>query len=368
MALGLSLLLTGIIIPQILVIAFRKKLFDTHDSRKIHEGTVPRLGGISFVPSIIFSVLCVIGLLIKGGSEQMITALMPDLVPLMMLICALMLLFIVGIGDDMIGVRYSLKFLLQIISAALVIAGGVWLSDFNGVLWLHEVPAWLGMSVTLLLVVYIVNSINLIDGIDGLAAGLAEVALFFYGAVFFFECSNIYSMVAWAAFGTLISFLYFNMFGNVKRRKKIFMGDTGSLTIGMMIAFFALAIAGKAPAEDSFLKGTNPIVMAYSPLIIPLLDVLRVFLHRIRHKKNPFMPDRSHIHHKLLAIGFSARTALATILLADLAFLVSNVVLSKWVDVNLLLLGDIVIWTLLNIWISRKIVKREAKLGKKLCF
>lgn len=365
LAFGLAFVLTWILIPQILVIAFRKNLFDIHNSRKLHAGEVPRLGGIAFVPALIFSVLATAGLSLDIDDTVMLEALVSSLVPLLFLICALMLLFLVGIADDLIGVRYGAKFFFQVIAALLIIISGVWLTDLYGLFSLHEIPVWLGWLTTILAVVYVVNAINLIDGIDGLAAGIAGLALLFYGVVFYFGGSYIYSMVAFGGFGSLLPFIYYNVFGNATRRNKIFMGDTGSLTIGMLLVFLLINITSCNFAHDT-LVNVNPLIVAISPLIVPLFDVARVFYRRVRKGRNPFMPDRSHIHHKLLALGLSPASALSVILTTALIFLLANVLLSTYMNVNLLLLLDIIVWIIGNMAITRAIRRRERRLGKVL--
>lgn len=365
LAFGLAFLLTGILIPQILVIAFRKNLFDGHDSRKVHFGEVPRLGGIAFVPAIIFSVLATIGYSLNMDSMLIWEMLKDTLVPLLFLICALMLLFLVGIADDLIGVRYGAKFMFQIIAAILIIFSGVWVTDLYGLFGLNEISDFAGWIITALAVVYVVNAINLIDGIDGLAAGLAALALLFYGVVFYFGGSFIYSMVAFGACGSLLPFIYYNVFGNAKRGKKIFMGDTGSLTIGMAVVFLAINVTECDFADDTLIN-VNPMVVAIAPLIVPLFDVARVSYRRVRMRRNPFMPDRTHIHHKLLALGLTQGAALTAILVTALVALVVNVLLSMYMNINLLLLIDIVVWIVANLLMTRAIRRRERRLGKNL--
>lgn len=362
---GVALLLAGIIIPQIILIAFRKKLFDKQDARKIHQGVVPRLGGIAFLPSIIFSIAVVIGANLRFGGCTMVSAMETCIVPVFFSVSASLLLYLVGIADDLVGVRYRAKFIVQILSAVLVILSGIWITDLYGLLWIHSVPQWLGWILTVLTVVYVVNSVNLIDGIDGLAAGLSAVALMFYGWVLFMQEDYIYSMIAFATVGTLVPFIYYNVFGNARKQKKIFMGDTGSLTTGMVLVFLALIVLQDVPRSERPWN-VNPVVLALSPLIVPCFDVVRVTLHRLRRHRNPFLPDRSHIHHKLLAVGMSSKKALGTILFSSIVFMFLNLWLSPVVDPNILLAGDILVWTLANVGLTSAIHAREKKLGRKL--
>lgn len=133
------------------------------------------------------------------------------------------------------------------------------------------------------------------------------------------------------------------------------MGDTGSLTIGMMICILSLKLLDGFPANPA-VQQPNAFFLAYSPLIIPCFDVVRVYLHRVRNGKNPFLPDKNHIHHKLLAIGMQQRTAMVTIVTVSVCFTLCNILLSRYVDATVLLVSDILIWTLANLWLTRKIL------------
>ncbi|MDE6771616.1 MAG: undecaprenyl/decaprenyl-phosphate alpha-N-acetylglucosaminyl 1-phosphate transferase, partial [Muribaculaceae bacterium] len=325
---AISVVIAGIIIPQILLIAFRRKLFDEVDERKIHRGVVPRLGGIAFFPAMLFSIAIVIALNLRCGSELMDLALTTKLVPFLFEICAIILLYLVGLADDLIGVRYMAKFVVQIIAAILLVCSGMYIHNLFGILWIHEMPAILGWIITAFVVVYVVNAINLIDGIDGLASGLSTIALMFYAVVFFNGHEYIFSMIAAATAGTLFPFFYYNVFGDPKKQKKIFMGDTGALTTGMVLVFCAIAVICSKP--DFLDVEYNPAMVALAPLVIPCFDVFRVYFHRVRRHRNPFLPDKCHIHHKLLALGFNQRIALMMILAASLVFIGFNVILSPY--------------------------------------
>lgn len=364
LAFAIAFLLAGIIIPKIMLIAFRKRLFDEIDERKIHRGIVPRLGGIAFFPAILFSLALIIGIDIRFGSGLMGLAFEPKLVPFFFEICAIILLYLVGIADDLIGVRYLAKFVVQIASAVLLVFSGMYVSNFYGVLWIHEMPMWLSWIITAFIVVYVVNAINLIDGIDGLASGLSTIALVFYAIVFFNGEEYIFSMIAAATAGTLFPFFYYNVFGDATKQKKIFMGDTGALTTGMVLVFCAIAVMCAKP--DFLDVEYNPAIVALSPLIIPCFDVFRVYFHRVRRRRNPFLPDKCHIHHKLLALGFNQTAALLFILGASVVFIAVNVLLSPYTNPTALLLCDVILWTGGNVLLTSLIRKRESKVGKKL--
>ncbi|MDE5674919.1 MAG: undecaprenyl/decaprenyl-phosphate alpha-N-acetylglucosaminyl 1-phosphate transferase [Muribaculaceae bacterium] len=361
---AISLLVAGILIPKIILIAFRRKLFDEIDERKIHRGVVPRLGGIAFFPAFLFSMSLVVALNLRFGSTLMTDALSSSIVPIYFEICAIILLYLVGIADDLIGVRYIAKFVVQIICAILLACSGMYIHDLYGMLWLHELPVWLAWGFSILVAVYVVNAINLIDGIDGLASGLSSIALIFYSIVFFNGGEFIYSLLAIACAGTLFPFFYYNVFGDASKQKKIFMGDTGALTTGMVLVFCAIGVMCARP--DFLTVDYNPAIVAVSPLIVPCFDVFRVYFHRVKRGRNPFLPDKCHIHHKLLALGINQAGALLTILGVSVAFIGVNVLVSPYTNPNLIFVGDIVVWTIANILLTRAIRKRERTLGTVL--
>lgn len=354
----ISAFLSGVMIPQILLISFRKKLFDVPDERKIHKTLVPRLGGLAFKPVIFFTIAFIIGVNILLGNNGIISQISANNTELTFVYCAIMMLYVIGVADDLIGVRYRAKFVAQIICGLMFIAGGVSLFTLDGVLGLHQLPVWFSWFATVFLVVFISNAINLIDGIDGLCSGLCSVVLGFYGLVFAFLGEYIYSLLSFSTLGVLIPFFYYNVFGDAEHNRKIFMGDTGSLTIGIIISFLSIKIS-QLP-ETSLYSGSNLFVLSFAPLIVPCFDVIRVFLHRIREHKSPFLPDKNHIHHKFLAIGLPQRKAMITIILVSIIFTVVNVFLSFMINVNILLLINIIVWTAGHLWLTKKIKKIRA--------
>ena len=371
----ISAILAGIIIPKILLIAFRKRLFDEPDERKIHTAAVPRLGGIAFMPSIIFSLCFVIGIEVLLGSEGIHmhfglsldvhgsgarAQLVSRFLPLSFGLCSMMVMYLVGIADDLIGVRYSAKFIAQIIAACLLSLGGVRIDNLHGMLGFYELPWPLAWGLTILLVVYITNAINLIDGIDGLASGLSGIAMAFYGLAFLSAGNWIYALLAFAGLGTLVPFFYYNVFGNPVMQKKIFMGDTGALTIGLLLSFLAIKTTY---IMDGSVISSNIMVVAFAPLAIPCMDVLRVFVHRILRGKSPFLPDKTHIHHKLLALGIPHRLTMITILCTSAALIGLNIWLGRFVGPAVVLIADLVFWVLVNYTLTRLIKSRQARLA-----
>lgn len=351
-----AVLFAGIIIPQILRVAYRKRLFDEVDDRKVHQGVVPRLGGISFFPSILFSFAVVIGFNLKYWGWDASVENLQVSSSFIFLICAVLLMYLVGILDDILGVRYLAKFVVQILASVFIVFSGVYIDNFFGFLWIHHIYPWIGWIVTTFMVVYVVNSINLIDGIDGLASGISALAFIYYGIIFFFAGEVVYSLLSFAGAGTLIPFFYYNVFGNARSHKKIFMGDTGSLTIGIILVFCAIGMLhlGKVPVGLDY----NPVILGISPLLIPLLDAARVFINRVRKRRNPFKPDKTHIHHKLLALGFSQRVTLSIIMVWAMFYIVINMFLSSYINPSYIILADIAVWILGNLLISKRIKKK----------
>ncbi|MBD5219997.1 MAG: undecaprenyl/decaprenyl-phosphate alpha-N-acetylglucosaminyl 1-phosphate transferase [Bacteroidales bacterium] len=356
---ALCVLFAGIIIPQILLIAFRKKLFDEPDERKIHTSLVPRLGGIAFTPVIFFSLFLVVGVNLALGHSAILSPDTGELCPVLFGLCAMLVLFVVGIADDLIGVRYRAKFVAQILCACMLIIGGIWFNNFHGIMGLGHVSPWFGFPFTVLLVVFIINAINLIDGIDGLASGLSAIASLVYGVIFFLMGEYLYTMLAFATLGVLLPFFYYNVFGDAEKHSKIFMGDTGSLTIGIVLSILSLRM--NMTPSDQIIWNFNPIVAAFIPLFVPCCDVVRVYLHRVRNGKNPFLPDKNHIHHKLLSIGLTQRWAMISLISSTFFMVVFNILMSMVLNVNALIIIDVLMWGLANIWLARLSARRKAK-------
>ena len=343
-------------IPRILVVSFKKRLFDFADERKVHTGVVPRLGGVAFVPSILVSISMVAGI-----SSIVITsdtnAFSIPVLQIAFGLCSLILLYFEGIMDDLVGLRYRVKFVIQIVCALLIAASGIWLNDFHGLLGISEVSPWFGVPFSILLIVFIINAINLIDGIDGLASGLSIVSSFFFGIMFCYEGYWGFAMLAFALLGTLLPFFYYNVFGDAQKRRKIFMGDTGSQCVGLILGVLAVRLSMSIPDEHPQIDGI--IIVAFSMLLVPSFDVIRVMIHRFRRHKNIFEADNSHIHHKLLMLGLSHKVAMITILVISMFFVVMNLVLLKLMNINIILLLDVLIWTISNILLTKAINKRR---------
>ena len=358
-----SVFLGRIIIPNILIISLRKRLFDQPDGRKVHNRPIPRLGGVTFFPVIVFTFAVVTALRVMANniSYEVFTPTMAC--EFLFLIAGLTLLYIIGIADDLVGVRYRKKFLVQIISASLFPVAGLYINNFYDLFGINFIPAYIGYPLTVLLVVFITNAINLIDGIDGLASGLSMVALVIFGVIFMHYSLWNFAILAFICVGVIVPFFAYNVFGNADKGRKIFMGDTGSLTLGYIISFFVIKYCMYVPGEDMQAYG-SPVVVAFSVLLVPCLDVVRVVLKRARTGHALFMPDKNHIHHKFLDMGFTPRKALITIQLMSAAFCAFSFVAVRYMDNTLVFVIDVVVWTLLNIWFNKIINKRLYGNGK----
>lgn len=355
----LCIVCAGIIIPQILLISFRKQLFDMPDSRKIHTVAVPRLGGLAFMPVVFFASMLVFAIETIFNRQLVLNELLPLSSTLSFFACAVLILYVVGMADDLVGIKYRAKFVAQILCVIFMILGGVWIDNWAGILGFEEVSPWFGIPFTLVVAVYITNAINLIDGVDGLASGLCSIALLTYCVVYFLLGEYIYALLSAGTLGVLIPFYYYNVFGDAKKQKKIFMGDTGSLTIGMVVAFLSIHMI-QTPTSES-IGHANVAAIAFVPLLVPCFDVLRVYGERILNHKNPFLPDKRHIHHKLLELGFSQRRTMVYIVIASFIFTALNIWLSMFVNITILLFGNMGLWVVMMVGLNKAIGRRQLR-------
>lgn len=340
-----------IMIPALLRFCQKRKLYDLPNIRKVHHTLVPRLGGTAFMPSMALSASIVIVVISLTGNNHKIVlstwslAMMPSA----------MIIYCVGVVDDIFGLDAKVKFTMQIIASAIIPFCGLWINNLYGLFGIHEIPAYLGMPLTVFLFVFIDNAFNLIDGIDGLAATLAILAL-----IGFIYCFSPYDLIAYEVMiagliGILVSYLRYNLWGNAEKGNKIFMGDSGSLTLGFILAF--LFVKAIAVNPNVMPMSTRRVLIAYSLLIIPTYDVVRVVLHRLRWKKPIFDADKSHIHHKLMELGLSQHQALISILSLAIGYIVINLIMYDLVgiDLTIILLIDIATYTIFQICISKRL-------------
>lgn len=356
LAFVISVFIARMLIPRILLISMRKKLFDIPDSRKVHNKAIPRLGGVSFFPTVLFTFCFIYAVrLLEGDGVASVYAghLLPEL---LLFACGMTLLYLTGIADDLVGVRYRQKLAIQVICASFFPLSGLWLNNLYGLFGIHALAPCIGMPFTVLSIVFITNAINLIDGIDGLASGLSSISLFVLGLICMVEGDEIYALLAFSTFGVIVPFWFYNVFGNAKRGHKLFMGDTGSLILGYIISLLVIHLSR---ADNPEVARHSNMVLVFSTLIVPLFDVVRVVIHRLREKKNPFLPDKNHFHHKLLRTGLRPRAVMVFILFIALFFIVLNWLLTNHMGMTGLLITDIVLWSLLQLGINQGIKKNK---------
>lgn len=340
-----------IMIPALLRFCQKRKLYDLPNIRKVHHTLVPRLGGTAFMPSMALSASIVIVVISLTGNNHKIVL---STWSLAMMLSA-MIIYCVGVVDDIFGLDAKVKFTMQIIASAIIPFCGLWINNLYGLFGIHEIPAYLGMPLTVFLFVFIDNAFNLIDGIDGLAATLAILAL-----IGFIYCFSPYDLIAYEVMiagliGILASYLRYNLWENAEKGSKIFMGDSGSLTLGFILAF--LFVKAIAVNPNVMPMSTRRVLIAYSLLIIPTYDVVRVVLHRLRWKMPIFDADKSHIHHKLMELGLSQHQVLISILGLAIAYIALNLVMYDFGGVGLttILIVDVATYTIFQICISKRL-------------
>jgi UDP-N-acetylmuramyl pentapeptide phosphotransferase/UDP-N-acetylglucosamine-1-phosphate transferase len=279
-----------------------KNLFDEPEDRSSHSSKVPTLGGVSIFAAFIIT----ISLYAKESY-----------VDFALLNASMVILFFFGIKDDILVISPIKKLFAQIVSALMIsIGSNVRIPQMFDILGFSEIPYWLSIVITVFVIILIINAYNLIDGVDGLAASSAIFASVVFGLWFYSNGYLSMTLVSFTLVGSLLAFLRFNF----SKKNKIFMGDTGSMIVGFIVAIQAVEFIN---FNSGVLKNggegwiTAP-VLAISVLILPLLDTLRVFLIRILNKKSPFSADRNHIHHRLEDLGLPHFVISLVMILANL--------------------------------------------------
>ena len=338
---------------NILNISYRKQLFDLPDKRRVHKTPTSRLGGFAFAPIVICSVILVMSLheTTMPGNDISVER-------FTIWICALIFIHMTGTIDDLVGIRNIVKLLSQIIASVMVVYSGFWINDLYGLFGIHALPAVVGMPLTVLFLAFIINAINLIDGIDGLAASMGMLAFIVYGVYSYFEGLFFFSVISFSILGILTSFFHTNMWGYVAKRHKLFMGDTGSQTIGLIIGILFI---GLAMNYSGTALAASDLALVLSPLLLPAFDTLHVMLFRLINGHSPFHPDMTHIHHRLLKSGLDPHRSILFILFISVIFLALNLLLAPYMNVTLILLMDLGIWCFCNGMVLRFITRKAAK-------
>lgn len=323
LATGISAIMAHFAIPVIVRISKEKGLYDEPNERSAATKIVPTLGGIAiFIGLIMGSILASY----RYSFHE-----------LKFIIASTIILFFIGLKDDILVLAPSKKLLAQFISALILIYfANLRITNLHGFMGMHELPLAASYIISVFLMVVVINAFNLIDGIDGLASGIAITCGITFGTWFILVNQPQYAVVAFSLVGSLAVFFYYNVFS---KTNKIFMGDTGSLIIGLI--FSALVIKFNElniTRNFAFAIDSAPAV-SFGILIVPLFDTLRVFIIRLWSKRSPFSPDKNHVHHRLLEIGFTHLQSSVRIISINIFLILVNFSLQRIGIVNLLLLN-----------------------------
>ena len=344
----LSLICGFVFTPIILDYCKRKKLYDIPNDRKVHKNAIPRMGGISFFPSMITAFIVIL-LLIPVTDEYTL----PITIWSVIFMMGLLLIYITGIIDDLTGLNAKTKFAVQIFTGCLLPFAGLYINNLSGLFGIYEIPYYIGIPLTIFMMVFIDNAINLIDGIDGLASGLSLLALIGFLAYFIhYEVFiHTYSILVAGLIGALIAFSYFNLFGSAKHNTKIFMGDSGSLSLGFILGFLTI----KCASDNISIWPTRQeaLLVPLTLLFVPMADVVRVTLYRLIHHKPLFDADKNHIHHKLMRSGMTQHQTLSTILGLAIAYAAINFGLFPLLSFTWIIIIDVLIYCLVNVCINQ---------------
>jgi UDP-N-acetylmuramyl pentapeptide phosphotransferase/UDP-N-acetylglucosamine-1-phosphate transferase len=291
-----------------LIIQLSKKLglTDKPNERKVHVNPIPNLGGIAIFLGFFISTL---GWLIAYGSVEGINY------AVIVTIYGLIVLFVMGIIDDQIEMRASHKFLIQIAVAIALAASGIRIDTFNGIFFIYELPVFVQYLFTVLLLVGLINAFNLIDGIDGLAGGISFINALVIGVGLYNPNEILTSFIAFGLAGALLGFLKYNF-----NPAKIFMGDTGSLVIGYLMAVLGILLLNRDKvvlSDKDVVHTTETTILVVGILVLPVYDTIRVFASRIAKGGSPFKPDKTHAHHLLISVGFNHKKSAIILYIAN---------------------------------------------------
>ena len=305
LSVSFSLVICLFLTPKIIRLANRFHWFDPPEERKIHTGQIPRLGGIAIVSSLTIS--AIIAPAVASWIMKKDISPFKYMLPNSLLAIGAFLIFAVGLFDDFRNISARKKLMAQILAALLACAGGARINFFMlPFIWYKvELGLW-AWPITVFWIVAIVNAMNMIDGMDGLSGTIAGMACLTYGLVLILQSNYLLAILSFALMGSILGFLMYNY-----PPAQIFMGDSGSMFLG-----FFLAVIPLAAEPDSGGSLVLPITM----LVIPIIDVIAAIIRRGRDKIPFFEPDRSHMHHKLLRMGFDERRILSLVCIFSFFF------------------------------------------------
>jgi len=334
----ISLAVSVVLVPLTLRLAHRRKWYDVPGKRKIHTGLIPRLGGPAMFLSSVLAAAAAASLspLLSGGRFEAQLG-----VRFLFLLAGLLVMHLVGLYDDFRNVKAVPKFLLQLLAAGLVASGGFLIRTLTLPYLGAITMGWFAYPLTVLWIVAITNAVNLIDGMDGLAGGIAAFAALSMGVIAFLQGAGVTAVLCFSLLGGIVGFLIFNY-----PPARIFMGDSGSYFLGFSLA--VLPLVGGISKASAFGTLLVPITL----LTVPIVDTCMAIFRRAKQKRSIVSPDKEHVHHRLLAMGLNERQILAVIygFCAYLSVVsVSSVVLPQEIDVYLIA----VVWvgSLLGTWL-----------------
>lgn len=345
-----SFVVVTITIPVIIRVALEKHLMDEPNGRSSHIQKTPSLGGIAIFASMVITFL-----LATPESDT-------STVNIHLIIPSLVILFFIGLKDDILVIDPYKKLLAQVLAATLVIYfTDIRISNLFGILGMYEISYAPSFVITLFVIIVITNAYNLIDGIDGLAAGIGIVAALAFGVYFYLVDIHWATVLAIVAVGSLLAFIRFNF----SKASKIFMGDSGSLVVGFTLSLLAVKFIQHNQVLNNFYIPNAPTI-AILILAVPLFDTLRVFTHRIASGIGPFVADRNHIHHFIIDNGFSHLRA--TLLLSFSSIILAS---SSWyffanVSVSSSFATLIITFILYSMIIRRDVVVKKPYINEEL--
>ncbi len=336
-----SFVIAFLIVPVIIKYSLAKNLVDIPGRRKIHKKVTPSMGGIAIF--IGFFISSLIWLDIQGLGY------------IKFILVALFVIFFIGVRDDLVPLRAMVKLVGQLMAASLLIfLFDLRIKTFYGLFGVHELPDIVSYIITYFTIIVITNSFNLIDGLDGLAGTIAIVALLAFGIWFYLVDDQIFSILSFSMLGGIFAFLIFNW-----EPSEVFMGDTGALVIGMMLAILAIHFINvnySLPAMTPY-KFNGSVGTAACIIIIPLVDTLRIVILRISKGQSPFAPDKSHVHHAIMRLGMSHSQTTLTLGGVQILYIVLAITFHKFGDIYVLS-GLLVLSFLLSVTLDRLIISR----------
>jgi len=344
-ALLTSFVLTYMFIPSIIKVAKIKHLFDSPNERKSHHEVIPTLGGIGIFGGFMIS-LCLFAKFHPANGMRYILA-------------ALCFMFMLGAKDDIVELVANKKFIGQIFAASIiVILGDIRLTSMYGLFGISYISDPFSYVFSIVTIIFIINAFNLIDGINLLSGSIGILMAVAFGSWFFVYGFYDYAILATAMSGSILAFLKYNY-----TPAKIFMGDSGSLCIGLLASVLAIQFIEQ---NEIVLRSTAAPAMAIAVLIIPIFDTLRVFTMRLLAKKSPFQADRSHIHHRLIDLGMSHIHATYVLLTVNIVFIVIIYFLQSWGNLFLILFEFGLAIALAYVLFSIPINKKSKKIVEKV--